>query len=222
MIKRLLITSAAAIGLATSAMAADLPEPVAEPISPEVYGPTVFNWTGFYGGAAIGGGFGKADTKVAGGSRDVNMNGVLGGLYAGYNYQFTPNFLVGAEGNFLLDGQSGSERVGAVRVKQHAQWLASIRARAGVTFDRFLVYGTGGVAFTDLNTETPGFGGSQSKTKVGWTAGGGLEYGITQNLLARVDYQYMGFGSDTTRSGAGRVNSKFDTSVVTAGIAYKF
>jgi len=217
--KRLIISTAAALGLATTAMAADIPEPV-EPIAPEVYGPTVFNWTGPYVGATIGGGFGTANTKSGGRSHDIGMNGVVGGAYAGYNYQVTPNFLVGGEGDFLFSGQEGDSRFSGARIKQRAEWLASIRARAGVTFDRFLVYGTGGVAFAGLETEAPG--GSKTKNKVGWTIGAGAEYAITDNIIGRLDYQYASFGDDTTRIGGRSVKSNFDNNVVKVGVAYKF
>lgn len=219
--KRFLISSAAVLGFATTAMAADLPEP-AEPIAPEVYGPTVFNWSGPYVGATIGGAFGTSNARVNGiGSRDIGMNGVIGGLYAGYNYQFTPNFLAGAEGDFLFSSAEGDKRLGGLRIKTRDQWLASIRARAGVTFDRFLVYGTGGVAFTGLETEARGFG-SETKNKVGWTIGAGVEYAFTDNIIGRVDYQYAAFGRDTNRLGGRRVQTDFDTNVVKAGISYKF
>ena len=219
--KRFLIASAAVLGVATSAMAADLPEPV-EPVAPEVYGPTVFNWTGPYVGATIGGAFGTSNARINGiGSRDVGMNGVIGGLYAGYNYQFTPNFLVGAEGDFLFSGAEGDKRIGGFKVTTNSDWLASIRARAGVTFDRFLVYGTGGVAFTGLETKLSGRG-SETKNKVGWTVGGGVEYAFTDNLIGRVDYQYAAFGHDTNRLRGRSVRTDYDTSVVKAGLSYKF
>jgi outer membrane immunogenic protein len=226
--KRFLISTAAVFGFATAAAAADLPEPVDQP-APEVYGPTVFNWTGPYIGASIGGAFGNSSTRPTGfGSQDINMNGVIGGLYAGYNYQFTPNFLLGAEGNFDFTSQEGDKRFNAggasLRVKQRAEWLAGIRARAGVTFDRFLVFGTGGVAFTGLQTDVRGFG-SKTENKVGWTIGAGGEYAITDNIIGRIEYQFVDFGDSTTSfrgRGGGRVRSDLTDNIVKAGISYKF
>jgi len=219
--KRFLISSAAVLGVATTAMAADLPEPM-EQVAPEVYGPTVFNWSGPYIGAAVGGAFGNSNARVSGlGSRDIDMNGVIGGLYAGYNYQFTPNFLAGAEGDFQFSSAEGDKRLGGLRIKTRDQWLASIRARAGVTFDRFLVYGTGGVAFAGFETEARG-SSSETKNKVGWTVGAGVEYAITDNLIGRLDYQYAAFGRDTNRLGGRRIETDYDTSAVKVGLSYKF
>ncbi len=219
--KRLLLSSAALIGLAGTAFAADLAEPAITEVTPEVYGPTVFNWTGPYVGATLGYGFGSADTRTGGRSRDIDLDGVLGGIYAGYNFQVHPNFLIGAEADFVFTGQSGDGRVSGLRVSQDNTWMSTIRARVGGTFDRFLVYGTGGVAFADLETKVRG-GGSETKNKVGWTLGAGIETAFTENIVGRLEYQYVDFGSDSATIGGNRVRSDFNDNIVRAGIAYKF
>ena len=48
-----------------------------------------------------------------------------------------------------------------------ADWFGTVRLRAGVAFDQFLIYATGGLAYTDNNT--------------GWTAGGGVEWALPVN-----------------------------------------
>jgi len=219
--KRLLLSSAALVGLAGTAFAADLAEPAITEVTPEVYGPTVFNWTGPYVGATLGYGFGSADTRVGGRSRDVSLDGVLGGLYAGYNFQVHPNFLIGAEADFVFTGQSGDRRISGFRVQQDNTWMSTIRGRVGGTFDRFLVYGTGGIAFADLKTKLKGTG-SETKNKVGWTLGAGIETAFTDNIVGRLEYQYVDFGSDTARIGGNRVRSDFNDNIVRAGVAYKF
>jgi opacity protein-like surface antigen len=65
--------------------------------------PTAFSWTGVYVGGDFGGSF--ASTSIASAttgwaSRSLNPAGVMGGAYAGYNYQVSPNFVVGLEGDF--------------------------------------------------------------------------------------------------------------------------
>jgi outer membrane autotransporter protein len=91
----------------------------------------------------------------------------------------------------------------------------SIRARAGVVFDRLLVYGTGGVAFgvfksyfqlygIDVNQAAmppvgPPFYASDtsSTSRVGWTAGCGVEYAINNNWSVFGEYRYSDFGHIT-------------------------
>ena len=48
-----------------------------------------------------------------------------------------------------------------------SDWFGTVRARAGVAFDRVLVYATGGLAYTDDNT--------------GWVVGGGVEWALPVN-----------------------------------------
>ena len=44
----------------------------------------------------------------------------------------------------------------------------------------------------------PFFGSSDiSKTRVGWTVGGGLEYAVTNNWSVRAEYRYSDFGRYT-------------------------
>ena len=99
--------------------------------------------------------------------------------------------------------------------------MSTIRARVGGTFDRFLVYGTGGIAFADLETKVRG-SGSKTENKVGWTLGAGIETAFTDNIVGRLEYQYLDFGDNSTNIGGTRVKSSFTDNVVRAGVAYKF
>jgi outer membrane immunogenic protein len=73
---------------------------------------TVYNWNGFYAGANLGGSFGgsSADVSFAGTAfapTSQRMDGVLGGLQAGYNWQ-SGRALFGAETDIQATGQKGS------------------------------------------------------------------------------------------------------------------
>ena len=57
---------------------------------------------------------------------------------------------IGSDDDDLLDDDDDNfDRLG---LNAEIDWLASIRARAGLAFDRVMVYGTGGVAFTEFST----------------------------------------------------------------------
>ena len=218
--KRLILSLAAAAGMAAApALAADLPDPY-EPVAPEVYGPTVFNWTGPYLGAQIGYSWGDTSGRYPPGRAGIDTNGIAGGLYGGYNYQVGPNFVVGGEADVSWADLNGSRTVGNFRYKTRTDWNGSIRARAGAAFDRILIYGTGGIAFASTKLEKEGVG-SQSKQNVGWTLGGGVEGAITENIIARGEYIYQSYGSQTY--GKLKVHDvETDANVVRAGVAYKF
>ena len=141
-----ILSAATAMGLvAAPAFAADLGAPEPLPAPPIVEAAPVNNWTGFYLGALLGYTWGTANTDAVG---DVDADGIDGGAYAGANYQWG-NFVLGAEADLIIPGVEGDD--GGIDVDQGLN--GSLRARAGIALDRFLVYGTGGVALTDLELD---------------------------------------------------------------------
>jgi outer membrane immunogenic protein len=75
----------------------------------------VYDWTGFYVGANLGWSFGRArtDVTVAGApfaSTSKGMDGILGGLQAGYNWQSGPA-VFGLETDIQATAQKGSSRL---------------------------------------------------------------------------------------------------------------
>jgi len=218
--KRLIAAVAAVTVLAASpAISADLYDPVA-PVAPEVYGPTVFSWAGPYVGAQIGYGWGETRGKIKGSRRGIDTDGVIGGLYGGYNAQLTPNFVLGGEADISWADVTGDRTIGGRKYEARTDWQGTIRARAGAAFDRILVYGTGGIAFAGNNMKKQGRG-SEGQTHVGWTLGAGVEGAITENIVARGEYLYAGYGSENYN----KINAKdvdLNNSVIRAGVAYKF
>lgn len=197
----------------------------AEPLPPPPP-PPPFTWTGLYVGAQIGYAWSRDNVTSAGvsnddeqaaGSFNQSPNGVIGGAHVGYNLQYNPWLVLGIEGN--VDGTSLSHTIavpvndvfgdtpGVLTASSKGDVQGAIRGRVGVAFDRLLLYGTGGVAFTGFNTTlvdttgfftgVPGTNASSSNTRAGWTAGGGLEYAITDNWWVRAEYRYSNFGTIT-------------------------
>jgi outer membrane immunogenic protein len=84
-----------------------------------------------------------------------------------------------------------------------SDWLFTLRPRAGVTVGNLLVYVTGGLAFADYNftqgsvfPDCPcGVTTTVSKTKAGWTVGGGAEYAINSSWSVKAEYLYLDLGS---------------------------
>jgi outer membrane protein OmpA-like peptidoglycan-associated protein len=161
---------------------------------------------------------------------------VLGGQ-AGYNFQFD-HFVAGVEvsGDYVnidkSDRVPGIGDTATLRTKQN--WLVSVGPRLGYAFNRVLFYGGAGVAVTHYqfsNTDT-GLSGTfapnyPSKTLIGWTAGGGTEYAITDHWIAGVDYKHYDFHVATAASpsagpGFNVLSVKEKEDVVTARISFKF
>lgn len=180
-----LLAGVAGLSLAASAVsAADLPIR-AEP--PPVMAAPIFTWTGFYAGVNAGWGWRSDDSSsvVVGGNTpgtlffdNNNDGGFVGGAQIGYNYQIG-SFVIGLETDiqwadtdqdvrvrFEPAGVPGTFVPGEFR-NDLSDWFGTLRLRAGVAFDRVLIYATGGLAYSDDNT--------------GWTAGGGVEWALPVN-----------------------------------------
>ncbi|WP_413992720.1 outer membrane protein [Labrys okinawensis] len=210
--------ASAALLSTTSAFAADLAPAPVEPVAVI----TPYNWTGFYIGVHAGVDIGQGKVDGA----DFNTTGFIGGAHAGYNYQFEGPWVVGLETDIDYSSFSKSETVtdgagGVFRAKFKNEWQGSTRARVGYAFDRFLPYITGGVAYGDEKISGLG-GGSNSDTRVGWTAGAGLEYAIYDNWLVRGEVRYVDLGSHNFNIAGTRHKTRFDSTNITLGVSYKF
>jgi outer membrane immunogenic protein len=226
--------AAGTVACVCTVQAADLPmRPAPAPVAPVAYAPPVYNWSGFYVGGHIGGGFENSSwTDPFTGSNDTfNNSGFLGGAQIGVNTQF--NWLVlGLEGDFSWTSAikgTGTDSAGD-SITTSPQWTSTVTGRIGAAFDRLLVYGKGGVAFAEDKstlTDLTGASSTDTMTRVGWTAGAGLEYALTDNWSVRAEYDYLGFGSkqlnfSTPALGTVSTNADLNVQEVKAGFDYKF
>jgi outer membrane immunogenic protein len=216
-----------------SAQAADLPIRAAPaPVAPVAYAPPFFNWSGFYVGGNIGGGFANSSwSDPFGGSNNTfSDDGFIGGGQVGANVQFNA-LVLGIEADFDWTGLKGSgkDSLGNT-INTNTQWTSTVTGRVGAAFDRLLVYGKGGVAFArDQSSINDLFGATASTnlTRTGWTAGAGIEYAIAQNWTARIEYDYLGFGSDMLNLATANFptyspSASLNVQEVKAGINFKF
>jgi outer membrane immunogenic protein len=166
-----------------------------------------FRWTGFYVGGQAGLATGQTQGKVDFGapftiSTDYDMSGALYGAYVGYNYQIGQAVL-GLEGTWSwADINGDTSCVVIFNCKRSIDSIATIVGRVGYAFNKTMVYGLGGVAWGDVDTDVVGniFGLAQlrgGETHTGWVAGIGIEHALTSFLVARVEYNHIGFGSET-------------------------
>jgi outer membrane immunogenic protein len=184
------------------------------------------------------------------GAGSTNLNGGVFGGQIGYNWQVS-NWVWGLEG----DGQWSNERSTntvfcgaqctgtpaagfAASFSQRIDAFGTARGRVGwlITPD-VMFYGTGGLAvasfkstFSALAAVPPlavGFGSSVSTTRVGWTAGGGIEGMFAPHWSAKLEYLYAGYGRfNNTLAVAGPVavsgSTRLSDNILRAGINYHF
>jgi outer membrane immunogenic protein len=210
--------------------AADLGGGPEYPYRPEVVVPYVYNWTGFYVGANVGGAWanGSLNDNLAGVTWDTNASGVAGGFQAGYNYQIK-NFVFGAEWNIDwtsigVTGPAVATPNGILQGSASTNWITTVAGRVGIAADNWLFYGKGGWAWVNNDAQitnlTTGNVVTASDTNNGWLAGGGIEYAFSPNWTTRVEYDYIGL-NEGSGSGGGFTTSR-DIQLLTVGINYKF
>ncbi|MEX0347464.1 MAG: outer membrane protein [Rhizobiaceae bacterium] len=161
---------------------------------------SAYDWTGFYAGVFVG--YGSGDTRwftPALTTPTFNMDGWLGGVAVGVNYQID-QFVIGAEADVAFSNIDGLFvpipcLTGCIT---DMEAFGTVRARAGWAIDNVLLYVTGGYAWANISETLIGAGASSS-TRSGWAAGGGVDWAFNSDILgggwfARAEYQYMDFG----------------------------
>jgi outer membrane immunogenic protein len=200
-LKKALLTKCAAVALLAIsggiASAADFVEPVPE-----------WSWSGFYLGLHLG--YGEVvdvdgdwcPSECEFNFGDYDLNGAVGGVHAGYNWQMD-SIVFGIEADVSFPdwndtvnncGNSGGCTSNATL---DVDLLASLRGRLGFAFDRTMIYATGGVAYEDSEWEQrnsdpddydlSGFGG---------VVGAGIEHAVFDNVSVRVEGLYYFFDED--------------------------
>jgi outer membrane immunogenic protein len=183
-----------------AAFAAELP---AAPVykAPQVE-PT-FSWVGFYLGFEGGGAWGRStqrsDSSNVTNSFDLN-GGLVGGEY-GTNWQFG-HLVLGLESDASwVDLQATTSELeppssAGFTARTNQLFLGTSRGRIGYAEERFLIFATGGLAdsFVEATSTGPIGSISQTKSRWGWTGGGGIEWPFAPRWSAKFEYLYVDFG----------------------------
>lgn len=251
----LLVAGGLALAFAQPAIAADFPlDPVAKANFVQR-----FTWTGCYFGGHVGGAlqskdatdpvllvqdnpvFGTPGSTVGITTVGVNSHGAVYGGQIGCDYQFSPNWVVGVEGAVSAGSLKGSTSVAlplgnpgeAALVTARTDFIPTVTARIGYAFDHWLVYGKGGIAWSnDKYSITGVFNGTPFDAeglgmRTGWTAGAGVEWAFADDWSARLEYDYYDFGrsnvlmSDATNGFASIVTYRQSANMVKLGLNFR-
>jgi len=224
---------------APHAQAADLPVPA--PAAVSSYRPAVYDWTGIYLGGNIGAAFMQDSASQTGtptipiiGSYSTSPVGAIGGGQIGANYEFAP-WVVGIEGAWSgAVSMSQTPMVSTATatnetLQTNLFWLASVTGRVGYAHDDLLFYAKGGGALESVKyLQTVGGNGAAglqqtlSNTRSGFTVGAGIEYGLTENFSAKVEYDFYDFGTKTYNFVFTPLSISSQVHVLLAGVNYRF
>jgi outer membrane immunogenic protein len=252
MFRKLLLSTVAVTAMVGSAYAADLPSRRAPP--PMAYAPPVpiFTWTGLYVGINAGAAF-RGNSNIVypssafggavplpGLSTNTSNNArFIGGGQVGYNWQIN-QFVLGVETDFQGLTRANNNLYGGYGSNGGAGYLGTVRGRLGVAMDRFLVYGTGGFAYGNTNSNNTviglnNFGApayftnySNNNIRVGYAVGAGVEYAFTPNWSVKVEYLFADLGrNNRTYLAPGglsgfTVNNREQDHIIRAGLNYRF
>ena len=126
-------------------------------------------------------------------------------MQAGYNYVFPSRLLLGAEADitFPYFFENGTIFTGGTpqgtTVTDQIDYIATLRGRFGYAFDHWLIYATGGFAWSQARfSETPGVDSDKDTillTRTGPVVGFGAEFAIAPDWTARIEYLYDRFGT---------------------------
>ena len=212
--KRLLkyLASAAMLLSPLTAHSADIASPP-PPLVP------MFSWTGFYVGGNIGSAWANnswTDTLLLTNFNNNNSgNGVfIGGGQIGGNYQIG-SFVIGGEWDFDWAGNNNHTNgvvipAGTIVVTNNDRWITTVAARFGYAFAQWMFYGKAGGGWvgnnnltvtnitTGVSLSTCGnFTTNCGNNNGGWLLGAGLEYAVTNNWTVKLEYDFLGLGSQT-------------------------
>lgn len=206
--KAVVIVAGVAGVLAGNASAADI-SPLGGINVPSYDAPAPFKWDGAYVG--VHGGANTSRVNPLSGDKAI-----LGGVQAGYNFQTGPAVLgVELEGSYL-----GNAERNVPGGKVQERYRGAAKAKAGLSLDRTLIYGTAGLTMTDYK------GGSGTYVtdgfKQGYLLGAGVEQAFGGGLSAKFEYDYVATDDmkATTSSGVSKTGLK--DHVFKAGLNYRF
>ena len=157
-----------------------------------------YDWTGFY----VGGHFGYGDASFGPGTNPLPQQGewlphspigLIGGFQLGYNRQFTNGVVLGIEADSTFT--SPVDVPVPMPFNTTIDYVGTVRGRIGYAFGRFMPYVTGGFAWGHTHVNVNDAAGDVVATpghyQTGWTAGLGLEFAVSGNWTAKVEYEYV-------------------------------
>ena len=162
------------------------------------------------------------------------MQGFIGGIQAGYNWQLN-TLVLGVETDIQYTDlkKSSTDLFYEETIESKINWLGTTRARIGFTpIDTILLYATAGLAYGGVKASVTDYFSedytSSKKTKLGYTLGLGAEYALNTDWSLKTEYLYANLGKLKTTinyidaKNFDTLGHKFKVHTVRLGLNYKF
>lgn len=171
---------------------------------------------GWYAGANVGWAEGTTQDNYNPSSDERDLEGNIGGLQVGYNWQLVNNIVLGIEGGLSL---SNIEDENGGNLEGNNEWYgnseikntANLNLKIGYAFYNWLPYVTTGLTVASMDymsgcqsngqsmgsdCETP-FESSADDFRVGYNVGAGVQYKFMDSFSAAIEYSYTDLGKST-------------------------
>jgi outer membrane immunogenic protein len=178
-------------------------------------------WRGLYAGVTLGGGNAIIDVDNVGKDEEFSGSSFNAGIMAGYNFTNGP-WLWGVEADvsgFDL-GDKKKAVAGLGNLTADGGTIGSVRVRGGYVWNDVLLYGTAGVAFSDMNIQSSL--GGKSEFDVGFVAGAGAEWAFDPKWTARIEGLAYGFGDEADTFAGSKRDIGAGLATVRVGVARRF
>ncbi|MGA2449231.1 MAG: carbohydrate porin [Polyangiaceae bacterium] len=196
----------------------------------------IFHWTGLHVGGHVAAGLGSTRSAFLLPSQTVSTEplwSLFGGVQVGYDLELAARVVVGVEADisfpyFTNDGVVLSGSSSSHSFTQKLDFISTARGRIGYALDRWLFYGTGGLAWAQarslMATEASGASNTALNWPTGWTAGAGAELAIAPAWTLRGEYLFerMSDATGLFAAGAGRPSLAADVHSLHLGLNWHF
>jgi high affinity Mn2+ porin len=217
-----------------------------------------YDWSGLYVGGHIGYADGRSNwtanpnqAGLSASSGSLNLflpldnfaeaGSFFEGVQVGYNYMLQNRFVLGVEADasfpawpnlagISIGGTStfNSAGFGPASYSETVLAFGTVRGRVGYAAGNWLLYATGGFAWTynqqTLSQTVTGTSEAPFLWRLGWAAGAGVEVPILENWTAKAEYLWTGYPSANVNfpfSGQ-RIGSDFSLQQLRLGLNYHF
>jgi high affinity Mn2+ porin len=236
--------------IAAPALAAEGPMPVKASWQAPLVQP--YDWTGFYAGFHLGYAWGNSNwsgPSNLSSSLDLfqsfntfkGVGSFFGGVKLGYDYMLPNHFVIGiqADASFPSWPNLNGISIGGTSIlispmnglESYSETVldsGTLRGRIGYAPGSWLVYATGGFAWTynqlTLTQLASGTTDIPFLWRLGWTAGAGIEFAVAPNWTASVEYLVTRYGNSTVMfpNAGEQFTSDFFQQQLRVGLNYRF
>jgi high affinity Mn2+ porin len=173
----------------------------------------------------------------------ISRGSYLLGFQAGYNYMLPSRIVLGVEADVSFPSVLGASQavasplIGQAIYRDQVQMSGTVRGRVGYAPGHWLVYATGGLAYSfDEFSRTQVAGVAIGGTavpgtvenlfmvpRIGGAVGAGVEVALTSHWMARLEYLFTDYGSRSVDfpAGAQRFTSDLAVHTLRIGLDYK-